>query len=98
LALVAGIGLGYVGIFEPLRASRAGEEVSVYLSAAAVTPLALFLGVAYTLFPAGAERLLGHPQRPTRLGRIVGLAIGAAGLLVYLWLRSEIRARGYEFR
>lgn len=97
IALVAGVVLGYVGVFELLRASRAGEAVSVYMTAAAITPLALFLGIAYCPMPATAERLLGHPQRPTRLGWVVSLAIGGAGLLLYLWLRAEVRSRGYEF-
>jgi hypothetical protein len=69
LALVSGCVITYLSVISPLlAASRQAESVTTSLKGTGITPLILAFGIAYTFFPARATALLGHTQRPTRLG------------------------------
>lgn len=95
--LLAGSALAYVGVIAPLRALAAGApSVRVYLSAIALGPLVLGLGLTYSLLGPTAERWLGHPQRPTRTGWVVAAVLTALGLGLYFWVRALLRGNGYE--
>ena len=97
IMLVAGSVLAYVGVIAPLRELAAGApSVRVYLSAIAVGPVVLGLGLTYSVLGPTAERWLGHPQRPTRAGLVVTALLTAVGLGLYLWVRALLRGSGYE--
>ncbi len=96
LLLVGGTVLAYLSVVSPLLAAARNEDVvSFSLEGTGVTPLVLALGFAYTLFPARATALLGHPQKPTRSGWVFGLVFGLLGIPLYLWLKSKLREYGY---
>jgi len=97
LALVGGSVVAYLSVVEPLlAASRHVGRVSIFFKGAVITPLILATGVVYTVFPATATVLLGHPQRPTRLGWAFSLFFGLLGIPLYLWPKGKLREYGYE--
>jgi threonine/homoserine/homoserine lactone efflux protein len=97
LAIVAGAVFAYIGIVSPLvSAARHEEKVTFILEAAVIAPLALALGVLYTVLGDTAAKYLGPRQRPSRLGWVFYLFFTAIGVLAYLWLKSRLRAYGYE--
>ena len=97
LALVGGSVIAYLSVISPLlAASRHAESLTTSLKGTGITPLTLALGMAYTFFPAKATALLGHPQKPTRLGWIFALVFGLLGIPLYLWLKSKLREYGYH--
>jgi len=96
LALVGGTVIAYLSVVSPLlAASRHEESVTTSLKGAGITPLILALGIVYTFFPERAAALLGHPQKPTRLGWAFSLVFGLLGIPLYLWLKSRLREYGY---
>jgi threonine/homoserine/homoserine lactone efflux protein len=96
LALLGGTLVAYLSVVSPLlAASRHEESVMTTLKGTGITPLILALGVVYTFFPAKATALLGHPQKPTRLGWVFALVFGLLGIPLYLWLKSRLREYGY---
>ena len=96
MALVGGTVIAYLSVVSPLlAASRHEESVTTTLKGTGITPMILAFGVVYTFFPARATALLGHPQKPTRLGWVFALVFGLLGIPLYLWLKSRLREYGY---
>ncbi|HSP61825.1 MAG TPA: hypothetical protein VLQ90_02480 [Pyrinomonadaceae bacterium] len=98
LGLVCGAGIGYLTIVAPLlAAARHAQSVSITLKGAAITPLALAFGAVYTLLPNKASAILGHPQRPTKIGYVFATVFGVLGIALYLWLKGKLIQSGYVF-
>jgi threonine/homoserine/homoserine lactone efflux protein len=98
LGLVCGAGIAYLSIVAPLlAASRHAPSVSITLKGAAITPLALAFGIVYTLLPTQAGAILGHPQKPSKMGYVFATVFGLLGIPVYLWLKGKLIQSGYVF-
>lgn len=98
LGLVCGAGIAYLSIAAPLlAAARHSQSVSITLKGAAITPLALAFGAVYTLLPNRASAILGHPQRPTKMGYVFATIFGVMGIPVYWWLKGKLIQSGYVF-
>jgi threonine/homoserine/homoserine lactone efflux protein len=94
--LAAGSVLCYIGVISPLLAMRSGaESVSLWTMASACTPLVLLLGATYAAFGERAERILGHPQRPTKSSWLVCAVLVALGLVLHFWLKQQLAEHGY---
>lgn len=95
--LLVGSVIGYVGVISPLEAaSQHDASVRVSLKAIGITPLLFATGIVYTLFPAKATALLGHPQQPSRAGWLFAAVFLILGITLYLWLESLLRTYGYN--
>jgi len=98
LGLICGAGIAYLTIVAPLlAAARHAPSVSITLKGAAITPLAFAFGAVYTLLPNQASAILGHPQRPTKMGYVFATVFGLLGIALYLWLKSHLIQSGYVF-
>ena len=91
--------LAYLSIISPLlAASHHEEDVSISLKAVIFTPALIIIGLI--LFFMGNDRagqLLGSRKNPSPLGIVICLVTAAIGILLYVWLKSRLRAYGYTF-
>lgn len=96
--LVAGCALLYLGVIDPLTAADdEAVDVTLYQKATFLVPITLVYGVAYTFFTDRAMRMLGSRIKPTRLGWVVILVLVAAGVVLFVWMRSKLESMGYRF-
>jgi threonine/homoserine/homoserine lactone efflux protein len=98
LGLICGAGIAYLAIVAPLlAAARHAQSVHITVKGAAITPLALAFGAVYTLLPNQASAILGHPQRPTKMGWVFATIFGLLGIPLYWWLKGKLIQSGYVF-
>lgn len=97
LLFICGSAISYFCVVSPLLAASHHEEnLTISIKGIGITPLILALGIAYTFFPAGATELLGHPQKPTRLGWVFAVIAGLLGIPLFLWVKSRLQVYGYR--
>jgi hypothetical protein len=100
LGLIMFIGggvLGYLAIVVPLLAAAHHEEdVSISLEGVMLAPALMVIGLV--LFFMGNNRsgeVFGSRQNPSGLGAVLCLVTAGIGILLYVWLKSRLRAYGY---
>ena len=86
--LLAGLACVYLGVIEPLRVGSGGNRF--LLKTAALAPMALVYGVAYTFFTRRATLILGRRNKPTRVGWVVIAGLACAGLALHIWVESQV--------
>jgi len=95
---IAGGVLGYLAVILPLiAASRHEEDVSISLKGVVLVPGLIVIGLI--LFFMGNERagqLMGSKQNKTLWGWVICIVTGGIGILLYEWLKSRLRAYGYN--
>ena len=97
LALVGCGILTYLSILSPLiAASHHQESVTLSLKGAVVTPVLLAIGLINVVMGDRAAAILGRRQKPSALGWVIYIATFGIGVLLYHWLKSRLRAYGYE--
>ena len=98
IGLICGCALIYMCLVSPLAAAvNNAPKISLSLTGAVVGPLALGLGLAYSVFGKRAVNVLGHPQRPSALGWVFSLIFVALGILAHLGLKAHLTRSGYSF-
>jgi hypothetical protein len=96
LALVCGLGLGYMGVYRPIAAAMNGEPlVTTSMKAALVAPASVVLGLALIILGRNFHKVMGQRERLSRIGWIVIGGSLAAGAFLY-WLVDRIVA-GYGY-
>jgi hypothetical protein len=95
---IGGLVLGYLAVILPLlAASRHEEDVSISLKGVVLVPGLIVIGLI--LFFMGNERagqLMGSKEKHTLLGWVICIVTAGVGILLYEWLRSRLRAYGYN--
>jgi hypothetical protein len=100
LGLVLTIGgvaaIYYFVIRQALAAIRHAPGVFLSLNGVMVSPVALAIGVIYTVFGSRATDALGdNKARPTRTTWILIVLFCAGDCCLYSWLKSFIEGYGY---
>jgi hypothetical protein len=95
---IGGGGLAYLAIISPLlAASRHEEGVSISLKGVMLAPAFLVIGLI--LLFVGNERagqLFGTREKKSAAGIVICLVTAGVGFLLYEWLKSRLRAYGYD--
>jgi len=99
VCMVLGSGvLGYLSIVLPLQeAVQHEEEISISMKGVAFVPALLVIGLFLVFNGDKPNSLLGTRRKPTVLGWITCISVAAIGILLYQWLKSRLRAYGYQF-
>jgi hypothetical protein len=91
--LFAACALGYLAIYWPLEdAANHKESVSLFWHAVILIPV--FLGFGISPIVLGHER--AYALAETRWGGVFGWLMAGAGLLLYVWLKAQLAAMGYD--
>jgi hypothetical protein len=95
---VGGCALGYFSMISPLiAASHHEEDVSISLKAVMLTPALIFLGlILFFLGNDKAGRIFGSREKPSVFGVVFCIVAVGIGILLYEWLKSRLRAYGYN--
>jgi hypothetical protein len=91
--------LAYLCVISPLlAASRHEDDVSLSLKGVVLSPALVILG-AFLFFMGNqkAGRLFGTREEPSIIGVVICVATAGIGILLYVWLKSKLRAYGYAF-
>jgi hypothetical protein len=102
LGLVITIGgvaaIYYFIIRQALGATRHAPGVFLSLKGVMLSPVALAIGVVYTVFGSRITDALGNNEiRPTRTTWMLIVLFCVADGLLYWWLKSFIEGYGYVF-
>jgi hypothetical protein len=96
-ALVGAGVIGYFCVLAPLvAASRHASSVELSFKGVAVLPPILAIGIINLIMGERARPILGRRQMPSPIGFIIFGVTFVIGILLYQWLKSRLRAYGYE--
>ena len=99
LALVGAVALDYY-VFGQLRAADAGAPVELASKSLVMAPGLFAAGVVMMVFaltPRIWKRDLLDNVLPVTIGVVVVAIAFTSGFFLRLWLKAELRAKGYEF-
>ncbi len=90
--------LTYLAIILPLlAASHHEEDVSISLKGVMLAPALIVLGlILFFMGNTRAGQMFGTRQKPTAFGLVICIATIGIGILLYEWLKSRLRAYGYD--
>ena len=96
--LACGAVIAYFSVYSPLQvAARHEERVSVSMKGAIMFPVIAVVGVAFTALGERSKSVFGaRGEKPSALGWVICGLLIVVGVLVYLWLKSELRRKGYQ--
>ncbi len=96
---VGGGVLAYFSVVSPLVAASHHEaDVSISDKAVFLSPALIIIGLILLVVGNDkAGRFMGSRQRPTPLGIVICIVMAGIGILLYEWLKSRLRAYGYNF-
>src|SRR3954466_15210538 len=96
LLLAAGAGIAYISLYSPLQEAERGEEkVSLSMKGAILCPLLIVAGAMYAALGERAKVICGTREEPSWLAWVVFIPPIVAGVLLYLWLKSELQRKRY---
>ena len=97
--LIGGGVLTYLSVILPLlAASQHEEDVSISRKGVMLAPALIILGLI--LFLMGNDRagqLFGTRRKPSAVGLVICIGTAGIGILLYEWLKRQLRAYGYAF-
>ena len=97
--MVIGSGvLGYLSMVAPLQAAaRHEDDVSISMKGVVFVPALFAIGLFLIFTGDRPSQILGTREKPSVLAWIVCIGVGGIGILLYEWLKSRLRAYGYDF-
>ena len=96
--LAGGAVIAYFSVYSPLQAATRHEErVSVSMKGTIMFPVITVVGVMFTALGEQSKSIFGtRGQKPSAMGWVICGVLIVVGVLVYLWLKSELQRQGYK--
>jgi hypothetical protein len=97
IALVSGLILICFNVIAPLvKASNRADKIYISHAVVVITPFALVFGLIYTIGGQKVTPILGHPQRLSKWGWVLAIAMFVIGQLVDYQFTKTLRGFGYK--